>query len=43
VFTSENAHRLSIPEIEELLLTLPEIREELAAIRQQVPQRRRAA
>jgi UDP-glucose 4-epimerase len=30
-YTSENARRLTVPEIEELLLRLPDIRRELAA------------
>ena len=30
-FTSSNAPRLTVPEVEELLLTLPEVRAQLAA------------
>jgi len=42
-YTSENARRLSVPEIEQLLLRLPEIRAALAARSPQQRQGRRAA
>jgi UDP-glucose 4-epimerase len=35
-FNSSNAPRLSVPEIEQVLLTLPEVRAELAAADRQV-------
>ncbi len=42
-YTSENARRLTIPETEQLLLRLPEIREELAAWTGQAQAKRHAA
>lgn len=42
-YTSENAHRLSIDEVRELLLQLPEVREELASWRGRAPRLRVAA
>jgi UDP-glucose 4-epimerase len=42
-YTSENARRLSVPEIEQLLLSLPDIRDALAARASQVHPWRRAA
>jgi UDP-glucose 4-epimerase len=42
-YTSENARRLSVPEIEQILLCLPEIQDALQARASQSPPRRRAA
>lgn len=42
-YTSYNARQLSVPEIEELLLTLPEVREELESRPRIAATRRRAA
>jgi UDP-glucose 4-epimerase len=42
-YTSENARRLTVAEIEQLLLSLPEIRESLEAHASQSHSRRRAA
>jgi UDP-N-acetylglucosamine 4,6-dehydratase/5-epimerase len=42
-YTSQNARRLSVPEIEKLLLSLPEIREALEARASHTKLRRRAA
>jgi UDP-glucose 4-epimerase len=42
-YTSENARRLTMPEIEQLLLGLPEIRDALDARTAQSKRRRRAA
>ncbi|MCA9266696.1 MAG: polysaccharide biosynthesis protein, partial [Planctomycetales bacterium] len=42
-YTSENARRLSVPEIEELLLSLPEVCQELPEIIRHQVERKRAA